>query len=57
MAVRRAVQQADSALPEEIEEHWYNRVGAIVGFGNAIVPQLWAVFIRCAEEARREVTP
>jgi DNA (cytosine-5)-methyltransferase 1 len=32
-----------------------NRMGTLCGSGNAIVPQLAAVFIRCAEEARRSV--
>lgn len=42
MVVCRASQQAGTA----IQEHWYNRTGALRGFGNAIVPPLAAEFIK-----------
>lgn len=54
MVVRRAVEQADASVQEE--EHWYNRVGALAGFGNAIVPQLAATFIEAAIAAIGAVT-
>jgi hypothetical protein len=31
--------------PEVTEEHWYNRIGALKAFGNAIVPQVAAEVI------------
>jgi DNA (cytosine-5)-methyltransferase 1 len=49
VAVRRPVQQGDAEVQEE---HWYNRIGALKGFGNAIVPQLAAEFIAAYREAR-----
>lgn len=45
VAVRRAVESAESEVQET---HWYNRAGALVGFGNAIVPQIAAAFIEAA---------
>ena len=32
--------------------HWYNRTGAIKGFGNAIVPGVAAEFIKAYMECR-----
>lgn len=68
MAVRRAIEQGDAAHEEEDEhtriltteegkilEHWYNRVGALAGFGNAIVPQVAAAFIVASLEAAEEL--
>jgi len=43
VAVQRTVQQGEA---ETQEEHWYSRVGALQGLGNAIVPQLAATFLR-----------
>jgi DNA (cytosine-5)-methyltransferase 1 len=34
------------------EEHWYSRVGALKGFGNAIVPDVAAEFIKAYMECR-----
>jgi DNA (cytosine-5)-methyltransferase 1 len=45
VVVRRAVEQAGAEVEEE---HWYNRTGALAGFGNAIVPQVAAEFIKAA---------
>lgn len=42
MAVRRTIGQGTSAHQEE---HWYNRIGVLRGFGNAIVPQVAAEVI------------
>lgn len=42
--VRRAAGQGGSEAQEEV--HWYNRVGALRGLGNAIVPQVAAELIR-----------
>lgn len=42
MAIMRAARVGE-ATPKE---HWYNREGALKGFGNAIVPQAAAAFIR-----------
>lgn len=46
-------------LPEGSAEevHWYNRTGALRGFGNAINPQLFAVFIEEARQAILEQMP
>jgi len=52
VAVVRPGEQADTAIPET---HWYNRSGALKGFGNAIVPQVAAVFVRAYLEAREGV--
>jgi DNA (cytosine-5)-methyltransferase 1 len=48
VAIRRPHGQAGAAGPQETEEHWYNRAAALKGFGNAIVPQMVAEFIRAA---------
>jgi hypothetical protein len=32
------------------QEHWYSRTGTLRGFGNAIVPQVAAEFIRAYME-------
>ena len=32
----------------QTETHWYNRAGALKAIGNAIVPQVAAVFIEAA---------
>lgn len=45
MAVRRTDEQAAASHTKELE-HWYSRVGALRGIGNAIVPQVAAEFIR-----------
>ena len=50
---RVAVRGADDQAEGETE-HWYSATGALGGFGNAVVPQLAAAFIRAAEEAREE---
>lgn len=42
LAVCRSIGQGESEIQEE---HWYNRVGALRGFGNAIVPQVAAEVI------------
>ncbi len=34
------------------EEHWYSRTGTLRGFGNAIVPQVAAEFVRAYMEVR-----
>lgn len=52
MAVRRAVEQAGTTAEEE---HWYSRVGALRGFGNAIKPQVAAEFILAYIEAVIEI--
>lgn len=49
VAVVRPRKQADA---EVSETHWYSRGGAIRGFGNAIVPQVAATFIRAYLESR-----
>jgi hypothetical protein len=51
MVVRRTVESAESSHEEE---HWYNRCGALVGFGNAIVPQVAAAFIEAALDTIEE---
>jgi hypothetical protein len=51
VAVRRA---AESAAAANEETHWYNRSGALVGFGNAIVRQVGAAFIEAAIAAIAE---
>lgn len=45
----RTRKQGDAEIKET---HSYSRIGALKGFGNAIVPQLAAEFIRVVEEAR-----
>ena len=45
--VRRPAQQA--AAPHE--EHWYSRIGALKGLGNAIDPRPAAEFIKAAMES------
>jgi hypothetical protein len=42
MVVRRTIQQAGTQVQEE---HWYSRVAALRGYGNAIKPQVAAAFI------------
>lgn len=49
VAVRRPAQQAGAEVQEEI--HWYNRIGALKGLGNAIDPRPAAAFIGAAVEA------
>ena len=48
MAVVRTTKQGGTAAQEI---HWYNRTGALKGFGNAIVPQVAAEFVMAAMEA------
>lgn len=48
VAVRRTVQRPDAE--EEIEEHWYSRIKALKGFGNAIDPVCAAEFIKAVME-------
>ena len=43
MVIRRTGEQAAPAL--QGVEHWYNRIGALKAFGNAIVPQVAAEVI------------
>jgi hypothetical protein len=43
VAVVRARTQGRTAVQET---HWYNRVGALKGLGNAIVPQVAEAFVR-----------
>jgi hypothetical protein len=43
VAVRRAILEGGTEVQKE---HWYNRVGALRAFGNAIVPQVAAEFIK-----------
>jgi DNA (cytosine-5)-methyltransferase 1 len=51
MVARRTRQQAETTIQEE---NWYSRVGALKGFGNAIVPQVAAEFIKAYMECRPE---
>ena len=46
VAIQRPNQQAVAPLPDtQPDTHWYNRIGALKGLGNAIVPQAAAAFI------------
>jgi DNA (cytosine-5)-methyltransferase 1 len=49
VAVRRSVRQGDAEVQEE---HWYNRIAALRAFGNAIVPQCAAQFIKAYMSCR-----
>jgi hypothetical protein len=51
MAVVRARESTAPEAPEALETHWYSRRGALQGIGNAIVPQVAAVFVRAFLEA------
>jgi hypothetical protein len=53
VAVRSTNGPAQEGPEAEGEEHYYNRVGALTGFGNAIVPQLAAVFITAYMDMNR----
>lgn len=54
VAVERPIKQAFTANPYEAlatgetEMHWYNRIGTLKGFGNAIDPRPAAAFIKAA---------
>lgn len=48
MAVVRADEQTGTKV-----SHWYNRIGALRGLGNAIVPQLAAEVIAAFLESER----
>lgn len=50
VAVGSAIGQADTTLSEEERAHRFNRVGALRGAGNAIVPQVAAAFVRALME-------
>lgn len=57
VAVYRTVEQGGTEIQET---HTYSRIGALRGFGNAIVPQVAAEFIKAyiaAIRAMREPTP
>lgn len=52
VVIRRTGIQSNSSFQNEEKEHWYNRAGALNGFGNAIVPQVAAEFIKTFMECK-----
>jgi hypothetical protein len=48
VAVECPTIESETALPEETR--WINRVGALRGAGNAIIPQIAAEFVRAFME-------
>jgi hypothetical protein len=48
------VRPGERSEAETQESHWYSRVGALRGIGNAIVPHLAATFLRAVMDMIEE---